>query len=538
MKLRASSSPAAVALVGAVVASSWVSTACGPSTPAPAAPAPEPPPSAAPAPPASAAVDPLGPKPEPPAPPPFLPPTPDVFTATGGMTVWLLERHQVPIVSCDLTIPAGASSDPKGKGGLAYATATMLDEGAGKRGAIALSSAIDDLGARISTDTNADASFVSLTVLKRNLESSFALFSDVVARPRFEPAEFARVKDLWQNELKSREKDPDATARVVYRAVLFGAEHPYGHPWDGTAASAKTIAIEDVKSFYAKQWRPDRATLVCAGDVTKPELAHLLDESFSSWKAPSTPVPAGVVPEAPKGPWPKVVLVDRKDAPQAVIAVLRPGVSAADPAVPGLWRVNDAIGGSFSSRLNQDLREARGYTYGARSRYSMSRGPGQIVSWANVVTDKTSPALDALLDDLHKFADGGVTEDEVARTRSQARGEIVNVYESVEAIAGHLAGDASLGLPPDWEATTSQKRDAAQRADLDALAKQYYDPTNATIVVVGPLGVLQASLDKLGVSAPEMRDSEGNVIAAKAAKPAGKPLGPPAAPPAPKPATK
>ena len=150
----------------------------------------------------------------------------------------------------------------------------------------------------------------------------------------------------------------------------------------------------------------------------------------------------------------------------------------------------------------------------------MSRGPGQIVSWANVVTNKTSPALDALLDDLHKFADGGVTEDEVARTRSQARGEIVNVYESVETIAGHLAADAALGLPPDWEATTSQKRDAAQKGDLDALAKQYYDPTDATIVVVGPQGVLQPSLDKLGVTAPEMRDSEGKVIAAPPASPA------------------
>ena len=532
MKLRASSSLAAHFVLTSVLAGA---IACGPGAPPPAAPAPAPPaPSASAAPAPIASVDPLGPKPEPPAPPPFLPPTPEVFTAMGGINVWLLERHQVPMVSCDLTIPAGASSDPKGKGGLAYATATMLDEGAGKRGAIALSSAIDDLGARISTDTNADASFVSVTVLKRNLEPAFGLFSDVVARPRFEPAEFTRVKDLWRNELKSRAKDPDATARVVYRAVLFGADHPYGHPWDGTEASAKAVSLEDVKAFYAKQWRPDRATLVCAGDVTKAELAHLLDESFASWKAPKAAAPAAVVPDAPKGPWPKVVLVDRKDAPQAVIAVLRPGVAAADPAVPALWRTNDAIGGSFSSRLNQDLREARGYTYGARSRYSMSRGPGQIVSWANVVTDKTSPALDALLDDLHKFADGGVTEDEAARTRSQARGEIVNVYESVETIAGHLAADAAVGLPPDWEATTSQKRDAAQKSDLDALARQYYDPTVATIVVVGPQGVLQPSLDKLGVTAPELRDSEGNVLNVTKATP------PPAHPaaPAPKPATK
>jgi predicted Zn-dependent peptidase len=138
-----------------------------------------------------------------------------VFKSENGVGVWLLERHQAPIVSCDLTVPTGASSDPVGKAGLAYATANMLDEGAGKRGAIELASALDDLGARVSTDANADASFVSLTVLKRNLVQAFGLFADIVARPRFEPREFSRVKELWHNALIERATDPDATARDV-----------------------------------------------------------------------------------------------------------------------------------------------------------------------------------------------------------------------------------------------------------------------------------------------------------------------------------
>ncbi len=489
------------------------SGACGANTPAPVSAASHPASAASAPPPAPVvAVDPLGPKPETPAPPPFLRPTPDVFTGTGGITVWLLERHQVPLVSCELTVPTGASSDPKGKGGLAYATATMLNEGAGKRGAIDLSRAIDDLGARVSTDANADASFVSLSVLKHNLEPGFSIFADVVSRPRFEAAEFGRVRELWHNELVSRSKDPDATARVVYRAALFGPDHPYGHPWDGTPSSAKAIALEDVKRFYASAWRPDRAILVCAGDVTKPELTRLMDTAFGAWKAPAAPPPAVVSPPAPTGPWPKLVMVDRPDAPQAVIAALKPGVAASNPASAALWRVNDAIGGSFSSRLNQDLREARGYTYGARSRYSVSRGPGQVVSWANVVTDKTGDALGALIEDLRKFADGGVTEDEIARSRSQARGEIVSAYDAVETIAGHLAADAALGLPANWEATTSEKRDAAQKPELDALAKQFYDPAAAILVVVGPRARVQPMIDKLGLPAPQIRDSEGNVI--------------------------
>ncbi|HEV3190932.1 MAG TPA: pitrilysin family protein, partial [Polyangiaceae bacterium] len=406
-------------------------------------------------------ADPLGPRPETATAPPFIPPTPDVFGASGGMTVWLLERHQLPLVSCDLTVPTGASSDPKGKAGLTYVTANMLDEGAGARGAIDLARALDDLGARLNTDANADASFVSLTVLKHNLSPAFSIFADVVARPRFEPAEFRRVKDLWNNQLLQRAKDPDATARVVYRVALFGPDHPYGHPWDGTAKSAKAIALEDVKRAYAAAWRPDRATLVCVGDLTKQELTAMIGSSFASWKAPAAPAPPPIAPPEPKGPWPKLVLVDRPEAPQAVIAAVRPGPAASSPDEAALWRVNDAIGGSFMSRLNQDLREEHGYTYGARSRFAVSRGAGQVVSWANVVTDKTGEALSALVADLRKFADSGLNDEEIARTRSQARGELVGAYQSVERIAGHLGADASLGLPPDWGAKVAEKRDAA-----------------------------------------------------------------------------
>ncbi|MGO9834283.1 MAG: M16 family metallopeptidase [Polyangiaceae bacterium] len=488
-----------------------VLAACGAEAPAAPAPSLAPPAASVPSP-ASPTSDVLGPKPLTPPSPPFLPPSPTVDVASGGITLWLLERHEVPIVSCDMTVPTGASSDPKGKAGLAYATTRMLEEGAGARGAIELARAIDDLGAHLTTDANADASFVSVTVLKRNLDRAFSIFGDVVTKPRFERAEYKRMTDLWFNELLERQKDPDATARVVYRVALFGPDHPYGHPWDGTVKSARALTLEDVRRFYSDAWRPDRAILVCAGDVTKEELMPLVQAAFSTWKAPASVALPPLVPPAPKGPWPKVVFVDRPDAPQSVIAALRPGLAASDPRGAALWRVNDAIGGSFTSRLNQDLRERHGYTYGARSRFSVSRGPGQVVSWANVVTDKTGDALDAMLGDLRKFADEGMSDDEVDRTRSQARGELVSVYESVEGIAGHLAADASLGLPPDWQAKVSERREAAQRTDLDALAKEFYGPDGAIIVVVGPRSRVQPMLDKLKMPTPETMDSEGNVV--------------------------
>ncbi|MGD0524793.1 MAG: pitrilysin family protein [Polyangiaceae bacterium] len=478
------------------------------------APPPRPPPPVAPAASAPPAPppDPLGPRPEAGLPSAFLPPAPVVFSATNGITVWLLERHDAPVVSCDITVPVGAASDPPGKGGVAYTTAAMLDEGAGKRGAIDLARAIDGLGASLGSETNADASTVSLTVLSRHLHEAFPIFADVVARPRFEAAEFKRVKELWASELLQRSKDPDATARVVYRVVLFGPDHPYGHPWDGTRASARAVGLDDVRRFYRAAWRPDRATLVCAGDVARPALSAMLDEVFGSWKAPPTPAPPPLAPPAPKGPWPRVVLVDRPDAPQSVIAVLRPGIAASSPELPLLGRVNDAIGGSFTSRLNQDLREQRGLTYGAASRFSVSRGPGQVVAWASVDTPKTGEALAAMLGDLHQFSSGGLSDDEIARTRSQARSSLVGIYESVEGISGRLANDASLGRGADYEARASQASDEAQRAQLDPLAKRFYAPEDAVVVVVGPRAAVRPMLDAVGLPPPELRDADGDVI--------------------------
>jgi len=455
--------------------------------------------------------DPLGPRPSLESPPTFSPPAPVVFTTPRGMTVWLLERHAVPLVSCDLTIPMGAASDPDGKAGLAYVTADMLDEGAGKLGAIELARALDELGARLTTDSNADASFVSLTVLKRHLPRAFSLFGDIVARPRLDAEEFKRVKELWINELKQRARDPDATARVVARVALFGASHPYGHPWDGTLRSAAGVGIGDVRRFYAIAWRPERATLVCAGDVVPGELSTLVDMAFGAWR-PAGVAPKLVAPIAPKGPWPKLVLVDRPDAPQSVIAVVAPGLSAESVDVAPLWRVNDAIGGSFMSRLNQDLREDHGYTYGARSRYSLSRGTGQIISYASVVTDKTGDALAAMVTDLGTFAREGMTEAEVDRTRAQARQDLVSTYESVEGVARRLAGNASLGLPPDADALRSKACDKANKAELDRLASHYYNPTDALVIVVGPRAKVSPLLLAAGFPPPEQRDAEGSVV--------------------------
>ncbi len=483
--------------------------------PAPVAPPPPPP-------------DPLGPMPVSAAAPAFVPPKVEVFTAKNGVTIWLLERHTLPYVALTMTVPAGSSSDPKGDGGLAMITADMLDEGAGTRGAIELSRAIDALGASLDTNANADESRVSLTVLKKNLAPAFNLFADVVVRPRFEPVEWKRVHDIVVNELVERASDPEEVSKVVLRAVLYGPDHPYGHPVEGTLASAKKWSLPDAQRFYKERWRPDQAILVAVGDVTRAELTALVEapSGLAAWRAPKKPAPAPVAPPSAMGPWPKLVLVDRPDAPQAVIAVTRPGIAASDPSAPIATRANVALGGLFTSRLNQDLREEHGYTYGASSRLGYTRGVGAFVASAAVVTEKTTDALKALLGDIDAYARNGLSDAEVEKTRSQSRAEYVEMFEGVDHAAAQLALDASLGLGPDYERVSASRKDAATKAELDAQAKLHFDPSSAVAIVVGPRAALEGPLHALGYQDIQLRDAEGGLVKAPApanAAPATKP---------------
>jgi predicted Zn-dependent peptidase len=455
-----------------------------------------------------AETDPLGPRPAVAPPAPFTPPVPVVYKRPNGMTVWLLERHALPLVSVDVVVPVGAKDDPKDKGGLAYQTANMLDEGAGARGALAIARDIDRLGATLATGATNDYSFVQLTTLKKNLAPAAAIMGDVLTRPTFSPVEWKRVSDLWKNDLQQRQSEPSAVANVVMLAKLFGPDHVYGHPTDGTTKSAQKVGLDDVKKFYEATWHPDDATCVVVGDVTKDEIDTVLDASFGKWAPAKQRAARGYTDVAPKAGR-RVIVVDRPDAPQSVIALARRGVAASDPEAPPLTRVNAALGGSFTSRLNQDLREEHGWSYGARSRFSFTQLPGFFVAQAAVHTEHTGEALEAMIRDVEQLAKEGLGDEEVQKTRLLARAELVESFEGVEAAARRLARNAAVGLPADHEARAARAIDAAKKDDLARLAKAHVDPANAIVVIVGPRAQIQPQLEKRGITSLESSGPEG-----------------------------
>ncbi len=388
-------------------------------------------------------------------------------------------------------------------------TANMLDEGAGTRGALELARDVDRLGATLHTGAYADYAFAQLTTLKKNLGAAAAIFGDVLAKPTFSPVEWKRVHDLWENDLKQRQSEPSSVAAVVVSRKLFGEGHPYAMPTDGTTKTAVKVSLDDVKKFYAENWHPESATCVVVGDVTRAEVDAVLDSALAGWKA--APGGKGVSRAIPgftsKGR--RVVVVDRADAPQSVIAVARPGVAAGAPDAPLLVRVNGALGGSFTSRLNQDLREEHGWSYGAKSRFSFTQMPGLFVAQAAVQTAHTGDALEAMLADLDAYAKDGPTDAEVEKTRLLARGDLVEAYETVDGAAHRLARYAGVRLPADRDATSSAKTNAATKAELASLAKKYVDPANALVVIVGPRAKIAPQLEAIGITSFESSGPEG-----------------------------
>jgi zinc protease len=450
------------------------------------------------------AADPLGPPPKLATPRVFEPAPPDVFKV-GPITVWHLHRPQLPLVSATFLVPIGGAADPKDKPGAASLTADMMDEGAGALGAVELSTTLQDLGAELRTSAGADASFASMTVLKKRFEPAFAILADVVARPRFEDKEYRRVHGLWKDALKKRADDPASVAGVVAQAAMYGRDAAYGHPTMGWPSSADAVTLDEVKRFHAAAWRPEHLVLVIAGQIERAEIEAALGKNLASW-APKGPA-AVAATSTPRPDRPRLVVVDRPKAVQSALYVVREGVQAGAPGAAPLELVNTALGGSFTSRLNMNLREDKGWTYGARTGFTETRGVGTFVA---------RTAVQETLKELSKMAESGPTDAEVQKSRAQDRAELVQAYETVAGASGRLAQLAALGLPPGFDAQATRERATADRAELTRLAKAAVDPARATIVIVGDLATVRAQLapllGPLGLPEPEIWDVEARPL--------------------------
>ncbi len=458
----------------------------------------------------SSTVDAIGARPGLGAPKAYTPPTPRVLEIPDLPKVWLMERHALPLVGMVVVVPHGSAADPKGKGGLASLTAELMQQGAGDRGALEISRAAEQLGAQIEVGATFDASTASLAVMKSNFDPALQILADVVARPRMEEAEWKRIQPLWVGDLKNRAYEPREVAELAGLISLFGQNHPYGHPPAGTLAQVESLQLDDVKKFHQKAWRPDQAVIVLVGDVTEAEAREMLTRAFKGWKSKGNPSEP-VAPPPPGGTFPRVVLVDRPGSPQTMLRLVSMGPSAADPLQAALRVVNVPLGGSFTSRLNQNLREDKGYTYGARSSVPFTRGPGALVAAASVEKSVTGAALSEMLKELDNMAASGPSMDEIRKARSSSRNDDVETYEGVFATADRLALLAGLGLPPDWDGSLATARDGVDGMKAREAAGQF-SGDRMVIVAVGDRSVVEPQLKAMGLPTTQLRDPEGKKL--------------------------
>lgn len=292
---------------------------------------------------------------------------------SNGLSVWLIELHDVPIVQANLIIGSGGADDPAERPGTASLTAAMLDEGAGTRGALELADAIEFLGAEINTSSTFDASAVRLNVPVARLADALPLMADVALKPTFPANELERLRKERLTDLLQARDDPAEIVRIAFPRLVFGARHRYGTSAVGTEASLQSIRLDDLRTFYSSNYRPDNSTLIVVGDVASAKAMPMLEQAFGGWRAEGPPRTRTIVVDPPQLTRRQIYLIDKPGAAQSQIRIGWIGVPRSTNDYASLQVLNTILGGSFTSRLNQNLREQHGYTYGAASTFDMRR---------------------------------------------------------------------------------------------------------------------------------------------------------------------
>jgi zinc protease len=415
---------------------------------------------------------------------------------SNGLPVWIVELHKVPVVHVTLVVRAGTGVDPRGKYGISNLTAEMLDEGAGKRNALQLADAVDYLGASLSTSSTSDASFVELHVPVARLGDGLPLMADVTMRPTFPPEELQRVREDLLTSLVEARDDPASLIRFAFPRLVFGAQHRYGTMSVGTAAALKGFNVADLRQFHTEHYVPSNAALIVTGDVTAASAVARLETAFGSWKG--APSPAASVPAAQQLTTRQIYLIDKPGAAQSQIRIGWIGVPRSTPDYFALRVLNTILGGSFTSRLNQNLREEHGYSYGATSSFDMRTAAGPFYAAAGVQTDKTSEALTEFFKELDAIRKP-IPLEEIEKARNYLALQIPRSFETTESLAGSLAQMFVYNLPPDYYATYTERVRAVTPADVQRVAERHIQPDKFAVVVVGDRKVIEPGVKALNL---------------------------------------
>ncbi|MDT7542934.1 MAG: zinc protease [Acidobacteriota bacterium] len=437
---------------------------------------------------------------------------------SNGLEVLIVEHHELPVVNMNLVIKSGAAADPNDRAGLASLAADMLDEGTKTRNSLDISNQLSSIGARLFTGASWDSSNVNLLTLTRHLDRALDIFSDVLLNPSFPDTDLSRLRAQRNVGLQQRRDDANSIAGTVYSSLLYGRNHPYGHPQNGDEASIKAMTGADVRGFYETYYRPNNAALIVSGDVTPATIIPRLEKALGAWRPANVPAVNVSAPGQDLGKT-RIYLVDRPGAAQSVIQIGQIGVSRSTPDYFPLLVMNSMLGGAFVSRINLNLREDKGYTYGARTGFDYRRGAGPFTASAGVQTAVTKESVYEFMKELRGVRGGiPITQKELdyqkqAIIRGYPRG-----FETPEQIARQLSALVLYDLPDDYFNNYLSRVQAVSLADVQRVAQKYLDPDHMAILVVGDRKVIEPGLRSLGdIGSITILDAEGRPTAGERA---------------------
>jgi predicted Zn-dependent peptidase len=417
---------------------------------------------------------------------------------SNGLPVWIIEQHRVPMVQVNVILRGGSSLDRSGRYGLASLVSGMLDEGAGSRSALELADAVEFLGADISTSSSFDYSAVRLSTPVKNLSGALPLLADVVLRPTFPAEELNRLKQERLTALVQAQDNPAAVIGYAFPRVVFGPAHRYGTPAGGLAPAIQAITADEARAFYKEHYVSGHATLVVVGDVTLEGVKADLERAFGAWPGGGPAPAAAAIPAAPQLSKREIVLVDKPGAAQSQIRIGLVGVPRSTPDYATLQVLNAALGGSFTSRLNLNLRERNGYTYGAGSTFDMRASAGPFLAAAPVQTDKTA---DALREFFVEFAEilKPIPETELEKTRNYVALSFPGEFETSRNLAQKLEELVVYGLPEDAYQSFVEAVTKVTAADVQQAAARYIQPDKMAVVIVGDRQLIEPGIAALNL---------------------------------------
>ena len=424
-------------------------------------------------------------------------------TLSNGIPVVLARRTAVPTVLVNLSFDAGFSADAQDSPGTQSLMMGLLDEGTQSLNGIQIAEQQERLGARLSAAAGLDSSMVQLNALTANLQPSLDLLAEVVRRPAFRTEDVARVRDQQLADIAQSNASPRSLATRLLNPLLYGPSHPYGQPGDGLgdAKSVAALTPAALRGAHDKWLRPDSMTITVVGDISMEQLRPMLEASFGDWRAPASAKPVKHLDTAIPAPKPRIVLIDRPNSPQSVIVAGRVlPLTGRDQDQEALNLANEVLGNGFLSRLNMDLREDKGWSYGVRSAVASPKGPRTLVLIAPVQADRTSDSIALLLADMQLFpAKRGVEPVELARvTDGNIRG-LPNKFETNGQVLGAILSNELLGRPDDYYATLATRYRGIDATAINAAAGTYLQPAGLVFIVVGDRKVVEPQLRKLGL---------------------------------------